>query len=72
MANIKWTPEREQQLLDLLEEGKTFDECAEIFETTKSAIRNRAAIVRNGKAEDEDAPKEGYFNIDEYGESVIV
>jgi hypothetical protein len=71
MANIKWTPEREQQLLDLLEEGKTFDECAEIFETTKSAIRNRAAIVRNGR-EDDDKPKEGYFNIDEYGETVII
>jgi hypothetical protein len=71
MANIKWTPEREQQLLDLLEEGKTFDECAEIFETTKSAIRNRAAIVRNGRGDD-DKPKEGYFNIDEYGETVII
>jgi Zn-dependent M32 family carboxypeptidase len=71
MANIKWTNEREQELLDLLEEGKTFEECAEIFESTKSAIRNRAAIVRSVK-EDDDKPKEGYFNIDEYGESVII
>jgi hypothetical protein len=71
MANIKWTKEKEEQLLDLLDLGKTFDECAEIFDTTRAAIRNRAAIVRNGKDE-EDIPKEGYFNIDEYGESVIV
>lgn len=70
MANIKWTKEKEEQLLDLLEVGKTFEDCAEIFDTTKAAIRNRAAILRNTK--EDDTIKEGYFNIDEYGESVIV
>ena len=71
MANIRWTKEKEEQLLDLLEVGKTFDECAEIFETTKAAIRNRAALLRNDK-EDQNTTKEGYFNIDDYGESVII